>query len=495
MIEFREKKFAAPMLIGLLGTTGASIGISSIQSGVHHKQDAEQQEEFNSKMEAEQKKQNAALNRIADQAAKNPALAQQAAGVIVQKSYAAPSGNFLKKAGTVVYDFARNLNKAGEGNQVVKKIGTGLGMGAAFTGTAYAADKLIQADRKKLTGAPIEAQENPIEKKKKLKKAAIKTGITAGLLTAGVLAARKGALGKGFEKLSNRGWKTVGNKPGWDKSVKEIASGAGKSFKESFIPGKGEGMGKWVGPGLTYAFPAITIGTYALGERKQLKQQAAQQKQYAENYQYQNESKKPGSVLKKIGIGALATAGTVALTRRVGPAGIRKNINEMYMTYGNKIAGKNGNKVGNWMMKSGAEHYGKAQAKLAQKAPAAALATGQDAAAIGNARLKEIQSGTSRGRKLGDGLLSGVSKFWTGANGEEVTGFLGKMAKDKRNSKETRAIADWLGKHKRAALVGSIGVGSVAFAPFGWSDKAVRGATRVVDKNSFAYEKSQNQQI
>ena len=63
------------------------------------------------------------------------------------------------------------------------------------------------------------------------------------------------------------------------------------------------------------------------------------------------------------------------------------------------------------------------------------------------------------------------------------------------NSKTTRDAASWLEKHKRTALVGSIGVGSLAWKPFEWGDKAVRGATKVVDKDAFAYEKSKEQQV
>ena len=557
MIEFRQKIFVAPLIAGagkLLasnGLMGATMVGGMVQSGNIAKQQSAQNEEMMEQQKRLQKQTQKALEKVAAAAQKDPSKAAQAAEVM-QRYYSIPTitvkrllavgRNTVKRAprrlkeyGQSVYEFGKALNNTGGGNQIAKKLGSGLAMGGTMAAGTYALDKAVQADRNRLTGgAPLPTPQKSNEqiaadKKKKIKKAVLGTAAVAGT----VLAARRGYLGKGFQDLSKSGLKSITKA---DKSATINSLKEGMNFKNVAI---GAGLA-----GLT------TIPGYVV-ERKQLKDQAqAQQKQYAENYQYQNESqeKKRGSALKKLGVGALTTVGTLALVRRAGPAGLRRNINEMYMTYGKKIAGANGNKVGNWMMKSGAEHYGKAQAQITKRNLEGVIKTGKKATAtladpkaladassklkdpvkyekylnalrtksgniskaesalakfnpetyaktIGDARLKAIQSGKLRGRKIGDGILSGISKFWIGANGQQATGFLNKIAKDQTNSKKTREIANWLGKHKRAALVGSIGVGSIAFAPWGWGDKAVRGVTGAVDKNAFAYEKSKEQQI
>lgn len=542
MIEFRQKVFVVP-LVGLAASTAAGIGISAVQTSKHHKQDAEQQEEFQRQQQAQQKKQNEALNRIAKAAeAGDMSKAQQAANIIQQRSYASiplgtNGGKLLTKllnpktGGQTVYEFGRALNNAGGGNQIAKKIGSGLAMGVTMGAGSYVLDKAIQADRKRLTGgAPLpQPQEDPGKKKKAIKKA-----ITSAALVGGsVLAARKGMLGEGFKNLTHKSTTPI--------NLAEAKKLAGQEFKSGMT-------GKAALGGLGFA-GIFTLPSY-LGERKQLKDQA-RQKQYTEDYQYQlqaNEQKK-GSALKKLALGTVATIGTAATLRRVGPTGIRKGINEMYMTYGKKIAGQNGNKVGNWMMNSGAKEYGKAQAKATQKTLQSLVEKGKSAQTTladpkkldklkdkykkapkdfdialknmqkdanlvqkrqsvlnkldmsklaessGKSKLAAIQKNSKAGRKVGEGLLGGISKMWLGAGRQETAGFLNKLAKNGNVSQTTRDTANWLSNHKRTALVGAIGVGSIAFKPFTWGEKAVRGAAKSVDKNAFAYEKSKEQQV
>jgi hypothetical protein len=202
------------------------------------------------------------------------------------------------------------------------------------------------------------------------------------------------------------------------------------------------------------------------------------------------------------------------------------------MTYGKQIAGKSGNKLGNWMMKSGAEQYGKAVKAGADKAIAAgkkAAAGGGfrdklpfigrdekqlqaiaqrgelaeraniDAAKAGEARLKRIQSGKA-GRKLGQGVLDGIGSIWGFGKKQRARVLNEALAKDPKTGKfiyseGTTKTAEFLKKHKRTAAVGGIAIGSLAFKPFEWGDKAVRGATKAVDKDAFAYEKSKEQQV
>jgi hypothetical protein len=45
------------------------------------------------------------------------------------------------------------------------------------------------------------------------------------------------------------------------------------------------------------------------------------------------------------------------------------------------------------------------------------------------------------------------------------------------------------------AVAGSLGVGSLLFKPFTWGDKIVWGGTKLVDKNSFAYENRNQEEV
>jgi len=529
MIKFRSKDFSI---------SGAIMVGSMVDGMVQGRKAAAQQERQNQEMMQQQakmaRKTNEALDRVAKAAERDPSKAAAAAQVM-QKSYAAPAilakaGKALATGGQTVYEFGRALNNTGKGNQIAKKIGSGLAMGVTMGAGSYALDKAIQADRKRLTGgAPLpQPQEDPDKKKKAIKKAV--TG--AALVGGSILAARKGMLGEGFKNLTH-------------KSTTSINAETRKIIGQEFKSGM---TGKAALGGLGFA-GLLTLPGY-VGERKQLKDQA-KQKQYTEDYQYQNQAseQKRGSALKKLAIGTAATIGTVATLRRVGPVGIRKGINEMYMTYGKKIAGKSGNKVGNWMMNSGAKEYGKAQAKATQKTLQSLVEKGKSAQATladpkkleklkegykkapeefntalknmqknanllqkrqnvldkldmsklaessGKSRLAAIQKDSRAGRRLGEGLLGGISKMWLGAGRQETSGFLNKLAKNGQVSQSTRDTAEWLSRHKRTALVGTIGVGSIAFKPFELGDKAVRGAARAVDKNAFAYEKSKEQQV
>ena len=567
MIKFRQKEFVAPAVIAnagkfiakdlttgsgmatLMGVQAVGTGAQMIQGGIQNKANMKAQEaQFKTQQEAQKriaksqaeiaKKNTEAVNNLAKAVNKNPQsgkvnsalanIATQTTPTIAM--YSIPAA--IKTGGQVVYEFGRALNKTGEGNQIVKKLGHGLAMGTTMAAGGYLVDKAIQADRKKITGgAPLpQAQEDPKKKKKTIRKA-----VTGAVAVGGtILAARKGYLGKGFKNLSH-GLNSAGKKIDKTSVLKNLGSEYKNGFKEQFIktdPTTGKSRLNKGGTALTLGFAGMGGISY-IGERKQLKDQAAaqEQRQYAENYQYQNKKKK-GSVLGKVALGTAATIGSVALARRVGPVGLRKNINDMYMTYGKQIAGKNGNKLGNWMMKSGATEYGKAvkagadkaiaagekaakggrfidkipfigrneeQLKAAVKAGETAKRANIDAVRAGNARLKRIQSGKA-GRKLGQGLLDGIGGFF-GVRKTDRSRFLNEvMAKNPKTGKpeyseETRKVAEFLRNHKRTAALGGIAVGSIAFKPFEWGDKAVRGATKVVDKDAFAYEKSKEQQV
>lgn len=531
MIKFRQKIF----FWGAVAKGALMVLPGMGQSANQNKQQMEQQEEFARQQRVMQKKQNEALEKVAKAAQKDPSKAAQVQAVMGDKTFSIPlklsskairalakGKGMLRRGGQTVFEFGKAINNAGAGNQIARKVGSGLAMGATMAAGTYAIDKAIQADRKRITGdAPLSQSQENSEKPGKKKNVAGKI-IAGTALTAGtILAAKKGLLGRGFQGLYQKGTgalkTTAALKRGEKVATSELRNLAStrSALKTTGKELKAGLNGKAVLGGLGFA-GVFTLPGY-LGERKQLKEQAAaqqeQQKQYSEEEtQPQEQKRKRGSVLGKAALGTLATVGTVAALRRVGPAGLRKGINDMYMTYGKKLAGKAGTgKVGNWIMNSGAKEYGKAQAKIAQKglksvikAGAAGAEKAKSALAsfnaaeyankVGGSRLNLIKSG-QHSRKLGQGLLNGVSKMWTGANGQQVNGFLNRMAKDTTNSASTRKAAEFLSKHKRTAAVGSIAVGSIAFKPFGWGEKAVRGATKAVDKNAFAYEKSKEQQV
>lgn len=533
MIQFRQKEF-----VGFLASTAAMVAPGLIQGHNQNKKNAEQQEEFQRQNAKLQEKQNEAMNKIAKAAEKDPSKAQAVQSMFGQREYAVSAAllkqggkligkgkTLLNKGGTVAYEFAQGIGKKNIGGS----IGKGLAMGTTMAVGSYALDKAIQADRKKITGgAPLPTpQKSPeaifAEKKKKFRKLATGAALTAGT----ILAARKGALGNKMQNLS-KGLNSTGKAK---MDVKPLVTEAKQSFKK----------GMTGGAVLTGAGFAGLFALPYLAERKQLKDQVAtQQKQYSEE-------RSRGSVLKKAAIGTLATVGTVAALRRGGPTGLRKGLNDMYMTYGNKLAGKSGTKkLGDWMMKSGSEQYGKAWVKGRQNILKKQIKAGKQAASGGNffdkhnlnlkikgknlfgrtpeelqkiaktgqeasgaigkldaskiakARLNRVQNGTVS-RKLGQGVLEGIGGFF-GVGKKQTGTFLNKMTNTNGKvgtvySKETKDFANFLKRHKRTAAAGAVGLGLISWKPFEWGDAATKKVMGAVDKNAFAYEKSKEQPV
>ena len=529
MLEFRRKRFS------FILSTAAMVAPGMIQSSKHNKQQQEQQEQIQRQNAKLQKQQTEAMNKIAQQAQNDPSKLQAAQGVMQQKSYAVAPG-LLKRGGQVVYEFAHGIGPAKMG----KVLGSGLAMGTTMALGSYAVDKAIQADRKKITGgAPLpQAPKKPEEElRKEKRKKLIKLGAGAALTAGSVLAARKGYLGKGFENLS-RGKNMAGTKI----NFLEHGATVGKHLKQGFTPGS-------ILSGVGFAG---LFGLPYLAERKQLiaQQKAAEQgrqKTYSDEPAVQGEEQQPQQskakrALKKAALGTAAVAGTFAAARR-GALGskIAKGANDMFMTYGKKIAGKNGNAIGNWMMKSGASKYGKAAARLERRranklmnsadfkaakshlydrtwlknasreeieAARRITREGYEAGNVlgrikadprawakqaGQKRLGMIQSGEAS-NTIGESILNLPASFM--GVGKKTTGeFLGKMRTNPGYSEDTRKVADWLHRHKKTALVGATGVGLIGWAPFGWGDKITRKAVGAFDKNAFAYEKSKEQQV
>lgn len=566
MIQFRQKVFVAPLIAGagkLLGSNalmGATMVGGMVQSSGQAKKQEAQNQEMMEQQARLQKATSKSLEKVAKAAQKDSSKAAQAAQVMSQtlysesqKFFAAANPNFIKRVGNVTYDFARALNKNGAAR---KKVAQGLALGATMTAVGGIADKAIQMDRKKITGgAPLPGpQENPEEKRKKKRNALIKAGVTAAAAGTAIVAARKGALGKGWQNVSKRKW---GGQNGWNSTLKSGSKEFYESAKSNLVPGKGEGAMGWIGPGLTIAFPAISAAGYVLGERKQLKDQAtAQEKKYSENYQYQEEAKKKkSSILKAAGAGALAIGAIAAGRRGAFGAKAGRYLNDWYMSrgaqlsrIGNKVAsgtksgmkssGKYISDIGNKMVDSGSVLWDKFNKKAvegevnkltrkvqnAKSGKRSILQSGldlfrnkesvlknrQNIIKTGNARLAELgnQKGiTGKGRAqdilsgkhhtsfIKSGLNSKVGRFITFQDGNTQE-FLNSMAKNKSVGKDTRKVANFLmtGTGQTVAAVGAAGLGLAAMKPFEWGDKAVRVASKAVDKNAFAYEKSKEQE-
>lgn len=521
MIQFRQKEFIG---MGLVATVVPGM----IQSHNQNKKSAEQQEQFQRQNAKLQEKQTEAMNKIAKAAEKDPSKIQAVNGLMEQqRSYAIPlklssgvvralakgKGNLrrgMQKGGQVVYEFAKEIGP----EKITKTIGSGIAMGGTMAIGSYALDKAIQADRRRLMGGaplPQAPQKSQEEKAKERNGKITKAAIGATALAGSVLAARRGYLGKGFQNLS-KGLNSGGTKI----NGKALLQDTGKHLKAGF--GLRQIAGG-VGFGALFTLPGY------ISQRSQLKEQAQnQQKQYSEEeIQQEQPRRKVGSVLKKAAIGTTAAVGTLAAARRgVFGSSIARKANDLFMTYGKKFAGKSGQgRIGNWMMNSGSKYYGKASAKIQKKnldavvkAKEAAQASGdykkakhlfgaqqtrtqfdfeKAAQRAGENRLNVIKKGKG-GRKLGEGLLSGISSL-TGVGGKNTYGYLAKVANNKNNSEATRKTAEWLQNHKRTALAGSVVVGGLAWKPFGWGDAAVRKPISAIDKNAFAYEKSQEQQV
>ena len=576
MIEFRRKEFAVPagllktvgsavakdmaktggmmtMTATQLGTTGISLGVGAAQqksannfSAQMQKQSEKFQQQLAKNQAAiDQKNREAALKgqKMAAKATNNLASAVKVGGVnnsgglppsalpttaqyseIEEKSFAVPvNKNFLERAGNVTYNFARELNKNGA---LRKKVGHGLALGATMTAAGYLADKAIQADRKQITGGAVlpKPEISQEERDKKGKKTALKLG-AAALTTAGlVYGAKTGKLGTG--------WKSVVNKSGaqWKTTGKQYKEGFIKGVRDNVAPTKDPTTGKrsWGGLIFTAAFPAFTIGSYALGERKQLKEQAKEQQQ--RQYSEEQPQKKRGSVLKKVAIAGATTAAAFAAGRR-GAFGAKtgRYLNDIWMTKGHQVNKLSRGKYGNGMMKSGSELWDKFnKATIAKdtqrlekikatpterhnlfdifrnKKQIAERNTERTQkiqnrisqnTITGNQRLNDVQSGKVHTSFTKSALQSWPVRVITFQEGNAPE-FYKNMAKKYKNT-DTGKVAEFLtsgtGQTVGAGL--AAGGGLLMMKPWEYGDKATRAALGAVDKDAFAYEKSNEQQV
>lgn len=90
--------------------------------------------------------------------------------------------------------------------------------------------------------------------------------------------------------------------------------------------------------------------------------------------------------------------------------------------------------------------------------------------------------------------LGSVSSLLGGGNRKDVDKFSGELLNSKNPL--TQKFGNWIGDHKAIGVLGSAGLGTAAFAGTdALVSKPIKAGLKAVDKDAFAYERSQQQQI
>lgn len=548
MIKFRQKEFVVPVLAAMGGVGGAALmaggtAISAVQGKKANKIAQQQGEEAaaeqaraNREMEKIAKQQAADQKRALKQIAKqnqNPTIVpmmdtintingQQPLEYPQQNSYSSTSilSNLSQKSFAKInmkgidqtgYDVIKGIRNSNGNVLTGKWLRNGLAMGAGITGVNYLVDKGIQIDRKRSGMPELEQKEITDKEKKKKKTALITAGLTTAGLVAGGVAAKKGALGTSWKKWANNNL----TKKSLLTRAKTEPRKMGKALKENAVNWKSLAFGG--------AFAVPTVMNYVT-EKKAIKDQTEAQKNYSEE---DTKEKKSGGLLKKAAIGTALAAGTISAGRRgyLG-AGMQKGTGNLIARTGKVFKSQR-------LQNVGAKSWGEGAAKKR----AQNIATREFRKANGGntpswyefgkksdirTRAKEIQTTDNRANKYEDvykkyilpkqskatdavkhplrTVLSGADKAIRldtkggRRNANDLVNNIRKAGQTSGN-KGTQQVADFLDKHKTLAIGGSLGVGALVFKPFTWGDKLVRGGTKVVDKNSFAYENRNQENI
>jgi hypothetical protein len=439
-----------------------------------------------------------------------------------QKSFAKVN---LKNLGQTSYDVIKSL-RGTKSKLVGKNTGIltsdwlrgGLAMGAGMTGMSYLVDKGIQLDRKRSGMPELEQKEVTEKEKRKKTRGLITTGLGAAGLVAGGVAAKRGALGSSWQNWANKNL----TKQSLLNRAKAEPRKMGKALKEDAF-NKGSLL---VGGAL--ALPPIM---QHISEKKAYKEQIKDQQENQKTYSEDDKENKKGGLLKKAAIGTALAAGTIAAGRRgyLG-AGMQKGTGNLIARTGKVFKSQR-------LQDIGAKSWGEGAAKTRAKNKAARefknANNGNEPAwyEFGKksdirSRAKEIQNADNKYAATYENVyknnilpreskatyavkhplrtvLSGadrVTRFDIGGkeSGErsanQIVNNLKKQGQASGNE-GTQKLADFLGNHKTLAVAGSLGVGSLLFKPFTWGDKIVRGGTKLVDKNSFAYENRNQEEV
>lgn len=290
MIQFREKLFVGPAMalvggpIGL-GVMGVGTGVSIAQGHKANKQQEQAMEEQKrqaKQMAIEEKKRTEAYKKsLKEGNVALPPVQAQFSITLKRKTYSVFSpvakgirkvansktmDNVvarLKKSKTVnnARDFGRDLVDIGKERGSGQKMANMMASGAIMAGSGYLADKVIQADRKRL-GAPVDTP----EKQPKSTGKKIRDGILAGVGTLGavggtLMLARRGKLNRATMNSALGKAKTMGKE-----AFKDAAGSPGKAL---------------AAVGLGAAFPAIGYISQRQQLKDQIKQSQSEERQYA----------------------------------------------------------------------------------------------------------------------------------------------------------------------------------------------------------------------
>lgn len=555
MIKFRQKEFVVPVLAAMGGVGGAALmaggTVISAAQGKKANKIAERQGE---EAAAEQARANREMERIARQQAadqkralkqiakqnQNPTIVPMMDTVnainnqppmssaldypqqnsysntsilsnLSQKSFAKVN---MKAIGQTGYDVIKGVRNSSGNVLTGKWLRNGLAMGAGMTGINYLVDKGIQIDRKRSGLPELEQKEITEKEKNKKKRGLVLAGLAAGATIAGGVAAKRGNLGTGWKNWADKNL----TKQSLLTRAKTEPKKMGKALKDNALNGKSLLLGG--------AFAAPTIMGY-VSEKNAIKDQIKDQEKQ-KSYSEDDNEKKSGSLLKKAAIGTALAAGTIAAGRRgyLG-AGMQKGTGNLIARTGKVFKSQRLQDIG---AKSWGEGAARARANKMAAREFKKTNNGESPSwyEFGKksgikTRAKEIQNASTgkatdyeniykkhiltRQSKAIDAVkhplrtvLSGADKAirLSGQGGsksaKELTENIRKQGQISGN-KGTEKVANFLGNHKTIAVAGSLGVGSLVFKPFTWGDKVVRGGAKAVDKNAFAYENRNQEEV
>lgn len=428
MIVYRQKLFWGPALnVGMTALTGAGL----IQGHNQGKEAEKQAEETQAAIDRQTK----ALNKIAKEASKNPAVAQQ---VVAQKSFASP-----------VLGFAKDLWKTQRGN--VMRAGK---MGLGFAGLGYAGNRIATSMKDHDTG-------NDKENLKFLGKAAAVGTALGGTY----MAAKRGMLPGLSSKLTKD---TV------NKNVTRYMKSAGKALNP--ISRDKDGSINKLGTGLNAFFIGSPIAGY-IGQRQQIKDQA----KASEQKQYSDDGKgKALPILAGIGATGLALAGA---RRGYLGAGAQRTVGNVIAHTGGVLKSVGARKLGNQVAKSGSMTYAKGF-----RGEGGVKLTGS------NLMRKAVEK---KREATGPAKISGATNqlgSFFGFYGKGGTGAVQNTAKKLAGSenKYSKGLGEWMQKHKTGAnllaTAGTVGAGGAIMS-------GVQKPFEILDKHAYDMEKEQTQKI
>lgn len=448
MIKYRQKKFAIPAaVIAGANIAGTAVGLAGMKQSADQAKEAEEQAE---EQKAALDRQTKALNKIAKAAKNNPEVARQ---VMEQKQmsitrlFAIPAGMAKNVAG-----FAKDIWKTQKGN-----VGSAAKAGLGFGAMTWAGNRLT-------TSIKDHDEGHDEQNRSFLKKAALGTAAVGG----GILAARKGAFGKGAQTFMKTG--------GGAKALNAVKTGVNPIVRDQKT-GAIQGKQTALKVGMNGLFIGMPVLGY-MGQRKQQQDQAAQtQKAYSDN----DGKKSHRGLLTGLGATA-ATIGTIALARRGNlGAGAQKFIGNTTAHTGGILKSMGAGKAGRALAKDGSMTWAKGVER---------------AGALNGKTVGQMAAGKYRSAAAPNKISSGISKagsfmgFYGKGGTQAVQNTAGTLAKS--DNAISQKVGGYLQRHKTIANVGA-GVGSLAVG--GTIMSAGNKPFELADKHAYDYEKQQAQQV